>query len=181
MTGGDPEPLRIALLNHDRSAGSATARHVRELTEALRRAGHRPRALSPRPSRPAQALLRRRGFVESLGQVPVSLLSLGEGDFDVAHAFTTSDALAGVAWRRVSGRPVVFTCVEPLRREGLADRRLRLWLLERAVRDTDAVTAATSESRAALARWLAIDAPVLAADDAAAHTRVYRELLARRG
>jgi hypothetical protein len=74
----------------------------------------------------------------------------------------------------------VFTCIEPLDRDRLADRRLRLWLLQRAVQDSDALVAATEESRAALARWLALDAPVIASGDAAGYERLYRELLAQR-
>jgi hypothetical protein len=67
-----------------------------------------------------------------------------------------------------------------LDRDRLADRRLRLWLLQRAVHDTDALIAATEESRAALVRWLALDPPVIELHDAAGYERLYRELLARR-
>ena len=112
--------------------------------------------------------------------VPRGVSTLMSDRFDIAHAFTTPDALTGLTWRRLSGRPVVFTPVGPMGREHLADRRLSLWLLERALQDTDAVTATSEESRAALLRWLAIDVPVLAAGDAAGYARLYRELLGRR-
>src|SRR5207248_2899045 len=62
----------------------------------------------------------------------------------------------------------------------LADRRPTLCMLRRAVEETDAVTAAAGESRAALARWLALDVPVIEPHDAAGYERLYRELLARR-
>jgi hypothetical protein len=167
--------MRIALL-HDDSTG---ARHACELADALRDAGHDPHVLSAHPAGPAEALLRRRGFAGSLTPVPSGVVALLRGGFDVAQAFSPADALTALTWRRLVGRPAVFTCTEPLDRERLADRRLRLWLLQRAVRDTDALIAATAEARAALARWLALDAPVIESRDAAGYERLYRELLAR--
>jgi hypothetical protein len=59
----------------------------------------------------------------------------------------------------------------------VADRRLRLRLLERAVGDSDAAIAPTEECRAGLLRWLAVEAPLLEPADADAHERLYRELL----
>jgi hypothetical protein len=180
VTRGDHEPLRIAVLHPgERSPGSAGERHALELADAMGDAGHEPHVVSARMAGPAEALLRRRGFAESLTPVPAGVLTLLRGDFDVAHAFSTSDALTALTWCRLGGGPAVFTCAEPLDRDALADRRLRLWLLQRAVRDTDAVIAATEESRAALARWLALDAPVIESRDAAGYERLYRRLLAR--
>jgi hypothetical protein len=167
--------MRIALLDDGTSGG----RDARELGEALRDAGHDARVPNARPAGPAEALLRARGFAGSLTPVPAGVVALLRGGFDLAQAFSTADALTALTWRRLVGRPVVFTCTEPLQRERLADRRLRLWLLERAVRDTDALIAATEESRAALARWLALDAPVIESRDAAGYEHLYRELLAR--
>jgi hypothetical protein len=168
--------MRIALLDN----GSVGGRHARQLADALRDAGHDPRVLGARPSGPAEALLRRRGFAGSLTSVPCGVVTLVHGGFHVAHAFSTADALTGLMWRRLGGGPVVFTSAEPLQRDRLADRRLGLWLLQRAAHDTDALIAATEESRAALARWLALDAPVIDSHDAAEHERLYRELLTRR-
>ena len=168
--------MRIALLHN----GSAGGRHAHELADALREAGHDPHVLSARPAGPAEALLRRRGFAGSLTPVPSGVVALLRGGFDVAHAFSTADALTALTWRRLGGGPAVFTCTEALRRDRLADRRLSLWLLQRAVQDTDALVAATEESREALARWLALDAPVIESHDAAGYERLYRELLIRR-
>ena len=53
-------------------------------------------------------------------------------------------------------------------------------MLRRAVEDTDALVAASEESRAELARWLALDVPVIEPRDAGGYERLYRELLARR-
>ena len=168
--------MRIALL-HDDSAGG---RPARELADALLDAGHDPHVLSPRPAGPAEGLLRRRGFAGSLTPVPSAAVTLLRGGFEVAHAFSTSGALTALTWRRLRGGPAVFTCAEPLDRARLADRRLTLWMLRRAVEDTDAVTAASEESRAALARWLALDVPVIEPHDAGGYERLYRERLARR-
>ena len=52
--------------------------------------------------------------------------------------------------------------------------------MRRAVEGADALVAGTEESRAALLRWLAIEAPVIEPNDAAGHTRLYRDLLTRR-
>ena len=176
MTSGDGDPLRIALL-HDGSAGGDQAH---ELAAALRAAGHHPHLLSASPAGPTQALLRRRGFTGRLTPVPFGVAALLRGGFDVAHAFSPADALTALVWRRLVGRPAVFTCAEPLQRDGLADRRLRLWVLQHAVGDSDAVIAATEEAQAALARWMALDAPVIESRDAAGYERLYRELLAGR-
>src|SRR5439155_20958910 len=131
----------------------------------------------------AGVLLDRRGFARSLTAVPSGVAALVRGGFDVAHAFSPADALTALVWRRLAGRPVVavFTCTEVLDRDRLADRRLRLWLLQRAVQDTDALIAATQESRAALVRWLALDPPVIELHDEAGYAALYRDLIARRG
>jgi hypothetical protein len=98
----------------------------------------------------------------------------------LAHAFSPPDAYAAQLWRKLVGRPVVFTCTEMLTRDALAHRRLRLKLLARAVDDTDAVIAPTQAAQAALWRWLAVEAQVLEAGDGAGHAELYRELLHRR-
>jgi hypothetical protein len=112
--------------------------------------------------------------------LPLTVRTLVREPYDVAHAFSPADALAGVLARELTGTPVVFTCAETLDRGRVADRRLRLWLLSRAITDSDAVTAPTEEGRAALRRWLAIEALVAEPGDAGAHERLYRELLDRR-
>jgi hypothetical protein len=80
----------------------------------------------------------------------------------------------------MSGAAVVFTCLEPLGREALADRRLRLTLLSAALESSDAVAAADERSRDALWRWMAVEAPVAAAHDGVANAALYRAALARR-
>lgn len=198
MTPGDRRPLRIALLLHTCASppDSAESQQVRELASALRDAGHRPHVLSShrrwaqrtvedgvpvlRTMRPPDALLRVRGLAGPLTQVPLGVAALTGPSFHLAHAFSAPDALTALTWRRLTGGPALFTCIDVLERKRLADRRLRQWLLQRAVEDTDALIAANETSRAALSRWMAIDAVVIESRDAVGHERLYREVLTRR-
>ena len=165
--------LRIALLDHTGGAYS------RELDAALRTAGHEPSPVGDLAVAAAEAVLGRRGFTPALSHVPRAAAELLRGGFDVAHAFTAPDAAAALAWRRLGGGPAVFTCTEALGRGALANGRLRLPLLERAIENTDALVASGEDVRAAIERWFARSPDeVLAAGDAAAHDRLYRELLA---
>jgi hypothetical protein len=158
--------VKVALVDH--TAGGAT----RELAEALR-----ADLVAARGAPGAEALLRKRGFTAALTHVPLAVAALARGGYDVAHAFTPTDALAALTWRRVhGGGVVVYTLAGPVGRDTLADRRLALRLLERALAEGDAVLAADDAARDAARRWLALDVPVL---DAAGHERLYRELLAR--
>lgn len=121
-------------------------------------------------------LLNRRGFATPLAHVPWTMLGLLRGGFELAHAFSLSDAVAALGWRRITGRPVVVTLTEPPARERLADRRLRLWSLERVLDEADAVVAADDAVRDAMLRWLAVDAPVIPPGDGAANKRLYEAL-----
>jgi hypothetical protein len=165
--------LRIALLDHSESV------HSRELETALRAVGHEPQLVGAATVPALEELLRRRGFTPALPYVPRAATELLRGEFDLAHAFSAPDAAAALAWRRVSGRPAVYTCTETLDRETLADARLRLWTLARALEDSDAIVAATDAIRESAERWFACSPAVIAAD-AAAYERLYRELLAQR-
>jgi hypothetical protein len=173
-------PLRVALLYHRHGSDGVAESLVSELAAALREAGHEPCVISSRPGWLRRSLewpLARRGFDGPLTHLPLAVRELDRGGCDVAHAFSHLDALAARLWR---GGPAIFTCAEPLGRAELANRRLRLRLLGGAFEGTDALVAPTEEARAALWRWLAVEARVLEAGDAAAHERLYRELLDRR-
>ena len=162
-------PLRVALL------GSAPP----ELVSGLREAGHRVEVV--RPSLAAiDALLERRGFTVPLATAGPTTAALLRGRFDVAHSFSPAEQAAARAWRRAGGGPIVHTWLEPVGRESLADRRLRLALVRGAAERSDAVLAADEAVRASLERWLAVDAPVLTPRDAAGYARVYGDLIARR-
>ena len=161
--------IRVALL--DASGGE----HARAAAEALDDA----MLVRARGVRVAERVLRQRGFAAGLTEIPTILATLACGGFDVAHAFTPLDAVAALEWRRRAGRPVVFTCAEPIGRENVADRRLRLWTLRRAVEESDALLATDDGVRTGLERWFGASARVIAAGDGDGLERLYLDLLAR--
>ena len=191
MSHADARPLRVALLHHTVQAGSGDAA-IWRVARGLAELGHRPVVLSShvqltrrsqeegipvvRCARLPEAPLRMRGFTVPLTHIPLTLAALSRGRFHVSHAFTPQDAAIGILWRRRAGRPAVFTCTEPLERRWVAATRLQLRLLAAAVEESDAVTAPDDEVRASLARWMAVDAPVVDPSDSAAHEQLYREL-----
>ncbi len=178
MSADRERVLRVALLSH--GADPAAAQYVRDLAAALREAGHAPHVIAPARGGGEDAvdsILRRRGFTAPLAHVPRTVAALVRGRYQVAHAFSASDARAALAWSRFASRPVLFTCTERIDRGTVADGRLRLSFLSAAVEATDAVIAADDEVRAGLHRWLAFEAPVVRARDAASHERTYRRLL----
>ena len=164
----------MALL--DAPGGTAAAA---ELARALGERGHRIGLLRPRGRPALEALLRRRGFVPGLTGVPEILPALARGNWDVVHVFPPVAAAAALRWRGARRRPlVVVTALEVLGRATVADRRLRLASLASGYEGADATLAADEEVREALRRWLALEAPVTAPADAAAHEQLYLELLA---
>jgi hypothetical protein len=174
---GVPGPLRVALVHHSHEEPVV----VHDLAASLRDLGHEVAVLSSHDGRttPLEGALRRRGFTTPLTHLPSTLLALHRGDYHVAHAFSPQDAYISLAWRRRSRRPVVFSCAEPIERERLADRRLRLRFLTTALEESDAVIVHDDEARAAAWRWLALDLPVIAPAGGAEHERLYRRLLAQ--
>ena len=174
MTDTAGGTLRVALL--DNASGEAAA-----LARALEKEGHDARILSARASGPLEAALRQRGFTARLTPVPASVATLLRGGFDVAHAFAAPDALAALTWRRLTGRPVVFTCAETLARAAVADARLRATTLQQAIERADALTVPSEAARAALRRWFALEARMIDPGDAPAHEALYRDLLAGAG
>ncbi len=174
--------LRVALL------ASAAARDAAALAEGLSMAGQLPTLMATDPAgaspgthvvrlrRLADKALRLRGLGDDVAHLPHARVALARGRFDLAHAFGAVDALPAIAWARRSRRPAVLTFVEPLERETIANRRLRLATLERAVHGADVVLAANEEVRSSLRRLLALEASVIAPSDAARHLSLYREL-----
>jgi len=190
--------LRIALVHHElaRPPLPGVQRLVRAVADGLRERGHEPVVISSRRGATRRAVedgvavlrvarmpegsLARRGFTGPLTHLPLVLRALDSGGFDLAHAFSAPDAAAALRWRRTSGRPVVFTCAEALDRASVADQRLRLRLLRGAVEGSDAVTAPSDAARAALWKWMAVQAPHLEPSDAAGHEQLYEVLLGAR-
>ena len=175
-------PLRVALL------GGAAATDAATLARGLHRAGQLPTLLTPDPATAppgtevvrlrsvANAPLHVRRIGDGLGYLPHAWIALARGRFDLAHGFEPAGALPAVAWARRSQRPVVLTFAEPLDRATIANGRLRLATLERALHGADAVLASSDEVRRSLRRLLALEVRVVDPSDAAAHVALYREL-----
>jgi hypothetical protein len=163
--------LRVALLDHGASPAN-------DIAAALREVGHDAVVLGGGGTA-LDALLARRGFTTPLTHLPATFRQLAAGRYDIAHAFSPQDAYAALYWRRRSGRPVVFSCTEPIERERLADRRLRLRFLRAALEESDAVIVHDEDSRAAAWRWLSLEPPLVARGDAAALVDLYRGLIAQ--
>ena len=178
--------LRVALVHH--GEGNATAAHVRELAAALRDAGHRPVILGARVGRTARAeedgvevvrigraperRLRGRGLDSPLTHLPGLLRELAGGRFDAVHAFSPQEACAAA----LGPAGVVFTAVEPPRREALAERRLRLAFWQRATAPPAVVLVPGEPEQAAMRHWLAVHARIAGPRDPTAHEEVYRSL-----
>ena len=177
--------LAVALVHRAYAEEPAT----RALALALAADGHRVRVITGGrpgrrtdggvsvlqvPSLPA-APLRLRKLGEDLVHLPAAALAVRSGGFDIVHAFSPPDALAAPA-----GAPVVLTFGAPVRRDGLADRRLRLAVLRRALARSSAVVASSEAVEASLMRWLGIRAERLDGADAAGHVALYRRLIAFR-
>lgn len=184
--------LRVALLHHD-DAAAEVGRIVRDVATGLREREHTPVVICShraptrrtvedgiaviRVARLPEGVLRKRGFTGPLTHLPLLLRALHVGGFDLAHAFTAVDAAAALRWRRVTGRPVVFTCAETIDRARVADTRMRLRLLSAALDGSDALVAPSEAAREALRYWMAADALTLEPSDGAGHERLYRGLL----
>lgn len=176
--------MRVALVHHSFGTpfGGAAEPHMRELARALAAAGHEVCIVGSRvgPTRRSEAdgivvvelgrlpegPLRSRAFDGPITHLPRVARLRG---FDVVHAFSPQDAAAA----RSTAARVVFTPAEPPRREALAERRLRLRFWEAAIRPPTALVVPDDERRDTAWRWLAVDAVVVAPDDAAGHERVY--------
>ena len=187
----------MALLLHSFQAppSSAADRVVKELADALVERGHEaivfgchrgPWVRSVEEHRDvvrvrqlSETLLRARGLVTPVTQIPLTVLALIEERVNVAHAFSVSDAQAALAWRRLTGNSAVFSFAEPPRRENLADRRGRMRFLTRAIQTSDAVTATDHETREAIEGWLALEVEVIEPSNALAYEKLYKETRVR--
>lgn len=163
-----PEVRRGAeRLVHDLAGGLAGAGHeARIVTSAP---GARPRRTVeggvtvlrlPRP--PGGARLQRRLFEPHVQLLPLTYAALRAGDDELVQAFQAGDAAAAARWTRVTGRPSVYAHMGVPHRAWLTARRGRLALVQRAVTGCSAVTALSEHARDAFARWLGIEARVIA-------------------
>ena len=147
-------------------------RFVRELADGLAARGHEPRIVTTHRRRPAQAVedgipvrrawrapdgrLRRRLYEEYLPAIPALRLALRSGDDDVRQATHPTAAVAAAG-----GPPLVFSYMGIPHRQALVNRRARLALVERAVREAAAVTALSDHARDAFHHWLGVEARVI--------------------
>ena len=98
----------------------------------------------------------RRQFESHLGHVPALYAHLRRTRYDLVHALHHVDAAVAVR----AGVPTVWTFLGVPHRKGLANRRLRLRLIERA-RGADATLALSHQAAAQFRRWLGIDPIVI--------------------
>jgi glycosyltransferase involved in cell wall biosynthesis len=175
-----PPPLRVALLSpcYWPEVRRGSERFARELADGLIAGGHRPRLITSHAGRPQRTVedglpvtrvwrppagrLRRRMYEEHLTHVPFSYAALRAGDDDVAHALYPTDALAAGRWGNKTGRPVVFSLMGIPHRRTLADHRLRMEIMQRAIAEASALVVLTEAAAAACRRWLGCDARVIA-------------------
>ena len=152
-------------------------RIVWELAEGLEGRGHRPRLITSHPGRsfrtresgievvrnrrPPDRMLVDRGFLPYLTHLPMTYRSLVQGDDQVAHSVYSADAAAALAWKRRTGKPVVFHYMGIPERPDLTRRRLQLELTEAAARGADRVVGLSRTVADAFWRWLGVEAEVI--------------------
>lgn len=175
---GSPS-LSIALMNPFfwPEVRRGSERHVHDLATDLVALGCRPHVITSHPGLPRQSVedgfpvtrhwrppekpWAMRKVEPNLSHVPFSYGSLVRGDFDLAHAFYPTDALAGLRWARRTGRPAVFSYMGHPSRPMLATYRLRRAMLERVIGESDAVVTLSRSAHDALWRWFAVESRVI--------------------
>jgi phosphatidyl-myo-inositol alpha-mannosyltransferase len=152
-------------------------RFTRELASGLLAHDHLPQLITSHPGRPSRTVedglpiirvprppqerLLRRQYEPYLTHIPFSYGALRAGSYDVAHAVHTSDAIVAGRWKRHTGRPAVLSFMGIPDRIGLRGARKRLELVQRALRDCDAVVALSGYAAEAFRYWLGYEAPVI--------------------
>jgi phosphatidylinositol alpha-mannosyltransferase len=168
--------VNVALMNpvYWPEVRRGSERFARELADGLIARGHRPTLICGhggwfgdtdedglrvlRVPRLPEGRLERRGFERHLTHVPFALRALRGVDADVVHALYAADA-AGAAR---TGRPLVFSYMGIPHRTALVARRRRLELTLEAVRGAGATVVLGATARDAFARWLGVEARVIA-------------------
>jgi glycosyltransferase involved in cell wall biosynthesis len=174
------QSLRVALLSpcYWPEVRRGSERFTRDLASGLISHGHAPSLITSHPGPPGQSLedglpvlrlprppqgrLVRRHYMPYLTHVPLSYGALRLGAYDVAHAVYPADALAGARWRRVTGRPAVFSFMGIPDRAGVREFRKQREVLLSAVAGVDAVVALSRHAADAFSYWLGCPARVIA-------------------
>ena len=169
--------MRVAIVNPVfwPEVRRGSERFARELGDGLLARGHRPRLVAGAPGcggttvedglpvvrvpRLPEARLRRRMFEEHLGHIPFAARALRRGDDDVVHALHPT---SGVAAARAGRRPLVLSYMGIPHRQALANRRLRVETMRRALAAADAVVALSETAAHGFERWLGVEARVIA-------------------
>ncbi len=148
-------------LAHDLGAGLAERGHAVRLLTSHR--GRTTRTAEDgivvvRHPRLPDGRLRRRLHEEHLGHLPFTFATLRIGGDEIAHALFHTDALAA----RKAGVPYVYSFMGVPHRRGLANRRKRAEMVLDAARHAHATVVLSEAAQRAAARWLGIDARVIA-------------------
>ncbi len=151
------EQLRIAFLSPRfwPETRRGAERFLRELADGLVADGHAPTLLTSHPGhptrrtedglrivrswRPPNGFLVRRGFEDDGSHVAFSYAALRLGDYDIAQAVHTPDALAALRWKRATGRPVIYSFMGIPARRYMELRGRRMDMTRRAIEGADAV------------------------------------------
>src|SRR4051794_10906220 len=112
------------------------------------------------PRLPDERLNRRR-FEGHLTHLPFSYLALKRGDAQIANAFTVGDAAVAARWSERGGGPAVLSYMGIPDHPGLADRRRRRQLTERAVKGCQATVALSRHVADEFMRWLGVEARLI--------------------
>lgn len=174
--------MRVALLNPVfwPEVRRGSERFARELADGLLARGHDVTLLTSHRGRrtvavedglrvvrvrrlPGEERLRRRLFEEHLAHLPALVHELHRDRPDVVHALYPTDALAALRVRdHDAGAPVVLSYMGIPHRQGLANRRWRKEIVLRSAREADAVVALSRTAADGFARWLGVEARVIA-------------------
>lgn len=173
------ERVRVALLHpcYFPEVRRGSERIIQELANELHADGHRPRVITSAPGRPSlsveggvpvlrtwrppQERLTRRLYYEYLTHLPASYAALRFGRDDLAHAFFATDATVTARWRERSGNPTVFSYMGLPHAAVLANKRMKLRMLERAVTGNDAVVTLSEAAARGMHRWLGVRSRVI--------------------
>jgi glycosyltransferase involved in cell wall biosynthesis len=93
--------------------------------------------------------------------VPLSYAALRLSPTDVAHAMYPTDALAAARWKQRTGGPALLSYMGIPDFAGLRERRRRLEIMQRVMRDCDVVVSLSRHVAAAFRYWLGYDSPVI--------------------
>jgi glycosyltransferase involved in cell wall biosynthesis len=151
-----------------------TERFVRDLSDGLLAAGHRPTLVTSHPGRPSRTVedglpivrvprppdgrLRRRLFEDYVTHVPLAYAALRMSGAELAHATAPADALAAARW---DGGPSVLSFMGVPDHAGLMAKRRRLEITQKAIARCDAVVVLSEAAARAFERWLGFEARVI--------------------